>query len=84
MKNENDVTFKFFDVVLFLLSSLVTVPSFISISTLAQELGQFKFTRDLPEARKLEATPAKFCPISRDCDKFVTPNFAQMSPLKFY
>ena len=79
MKNENNVTFKFFDVVLFLLSSLVTVPSFISVSTLAQELGQFTFTRDLPEARKLEATPVEFCPISRDCDKFVIPNFAQMS-----
>ena len=44
-KNDNDVTifrhdanFKFFDVVLFLLSSLVTGPSFMSISSLVLEL----------------------------------------------
>ena len=37
----------FFDVVLFLLSSLVTGPSFMSISSLVLELWQFSFIRDL-------------------------------------
>ena len=36
----------FIDFVLFLLSSLVTVPSFISISLLFLELCQFIFIRD--------------------------------------
>ena len=51
-KNNNDVTiFRHdvnvnFDVVLFLLSSLVTDPSFISISSLVLELWQFSFIRD--------------------------------------
>ena len=35
----------FFDVVLFLLSSLVTGPSFMSISSLVFELWQFRFVR---------------------------------------
>ena len=35
----------FFDVVLFLLSSLVAGPSFMSIVSLVLELGQFSLTR---------------------------------------
>ena len=38
-----------FDVIFFLLSSLVTGPSFMSISSLALELWQFSFVRDWPE-----------------------------------
>ena len=37
----------FFDVVLFLLSTLVTGPSFMSVSSLVLELWQFCFIRDL-------------------------------------
>ena len=39
----------FFDVVIFLLSILVTGPSFMSISSLVLELWQFSFIRDWPE-----------------------------------
>ena len=44
----------FFDVVLFLLSSLATGSSFIPISSLVLELWQFTFIRDWPEIRKWE------------------------------
>ena len=37
-ENDSDVNVKFFDVTLFLLSSLVTGPSFMSISSLVLEL----------------------------------------------
>ena len=40
-------TSNFFDVVLFLLSSLVTGPNFMSISSLVLELWQFSFIRGL-------------------------------------
>ena len=39
----------FLDVVLFLLSSLVTGPSFMSISSMVLELWQFSFIRGCPE-----------------------------------
>ena len=39
----------FFGVVLFVLSSLVTSPSFVSISSQVLELWQFSFIRDWPE-----------------------------------
>ena len=62
-KNNNNVTIfrhnvnvTFFDVVLFLLSSLVTGRSFMSISSLVLELSQFSFIRDWPEIRKSENT----------------------------
>ena len=45
-------TSNFFDIFLFLLSSLVTGPSFMSISSLVLELWQFSFIRDWPEIRK--------------------------------
>ena len=41
--------FIFLEVVLFLLSSLVTGPSFMSISSLVLKLCQFLFIRDSPE-----------------------------------
>ena len=55
-KNENDVTVfwygvivNFLDVALFLFSSLVTCPRFMSILSLVLELWQFLFIRDWPE-----------------------------------
>ena len=50
----------FFDVALFLLSSLVTGSSFMSISSLVLELWQFSFIRDWPEIRKSEIPPSEF------------------------
>ena len=44
----------FSDVFLFLLSSLGSGPSFMSISSLVLELWQFTFIRDWPEIRKSE------------------------------
>ena len=53
MPQFSDMTLSnFFEIVLFLLSSLVTGPSFMSISSLALELWQFSFIRDWPEKRK--------------------------------
>ena len=43
----------FFDVVLFILLSLVTSPSFMSISSLVLELWKFTFKRDLPNIQRL-------------------------------
>ena len=45
----HDVIVNFFDGFLFLLSSLVTGPSFMSILSLVRELWQFSFIKDLPE-----------------------------------
>ena len=66
-KNDNDVTIfwhdvivKFFGVLLFLLSILVTGPSFMSISWLVLELWQFSFIWDWPEIRKSEILPSEF------------------------
>ena len=77
-------TSNFFDVVLFLLSSLVTGPSFMSISSLVLKLWQFSFIRDWPEIRKSEIPPSEFCPISGDWGKLWIPNLARMSPIKYY
>ena len=74
----------FFDVVLFLLSSLVTGPSFMSISSLVLELWQFSFIRDWPEIRKSEIPPSEFCPISGDWGKLWVPNLARMSLIECY
>ena len=71
-KNDNGVTIflhnvivHFFDVVSFLLSSVVTHTSFISISWLVLYLWQFSFIRDWREIWKLEIPPSEVCPISR-------------------
>ena len=74
----------FFDVVLFLLSSLVTSPSFMSISSLVLELWQFSFIRDWPEIWKSEIPPSEFCPISGDWVELWIPNLARMSLIEFY
>ena len=49
----------FFDVVLFLLSSLITGPRFMSISSLVLELWKFSFIRDWPEIRISEIPPSE-------------------------
>ena len=72
-------TSTFFDFVLFLLSSLVTGPRFMSISSLVLELWQFSFIRDWPEIRKLEIPPSEFCTISGDWGTLWIPNLARMS-----
>ena len=74
----------FFDVVLFLLSNLVTGPSFMSLSSLFLKLWQFSFIRDWPEIQKLKIPPSEFCPISGDWGKLGVPNLAQMSLIICY
>ena len=90
-KNDNDVTIyrhdiivSFFDVVLFLLSSLVTGPSFMSISLLVLELWQFSFIRDWPEIWKSEIPQSEFHAISSDWGELGIPNLARMSLMKCY
>ena len=76
-KNDNIVIIFWHDVIaeffwhcfLSLLSSLVTDPSFMSISSLVLELWQFSFIRDWPEIRKSEIPPSVFCPIIEDWDE---------------
>ena len=71
-------------VALFLLSSLVTGPSFMSISSLVLELWQFSFIRDWPEIRKSEIPPSEFCPISGDWGELWIPNLARMFLIACY
>ena len=73
----------FFKVVLFFLSSLVTGPSFMSISSLVLELWQFSFIRDWPEIQKSEISPSEFCPTG-DWGKLGILNLARMSLIKCY
>ena len=70
-----------FDVALFLSPSLVTAPSFMSISSLVLELWQFYFIRDWPE---IGNTSSGFCPISGDSGKLWIPNLARMSLIEYY
>ena len=74
----------FFDVVLLVLSSLVTGQSFMSISLLVLELWPFPFIRDWPEIRKSEICPSEFCPISRNWSELGIPNLARASLIKCY
>ena len=73
----------FFDVFLCLLLSLVTVPSFMSISSLVLELWQFYFIRGWPEIRKWN-TPSEYCPISGDWGKLGIPSLVLVSLIKCY
>ena len=70
--------------VLFLLSILVTGPSFMSISSLVLELWQFPFIRDWPEILKLEIPPSEFCPTSGDWDELGIPNSTRSFLRKCY
>ena len=90
-KNDSDVTIfwhyvivKFFDVVLFLFSSLVTGQSFMSISSLVLELWRFSFIRNWPEIRKSEIPPSKFRRISGDWGELLIPNLTRMSLVECY
>ena len=74
----------FCDVNLFLLSSLVTGPSFMPISSLVLDLWQFTFIRDWLENRKSEIPPSEFCPISGHWDELGIPNLARMTLMKCY
>ena len=74
----------FSDVVLFLLSSLVTGRSFSSISSLVLELWQFSFIRDWPEIRKLDIPPSEFSPIYEKWDESWVPNLARMFLIECY
>ena len=73
-------TSNLFDVVLFLLSSLVTGSSFMSISWLVLEL----WGTDWPEIQKSEIPPSKFCPISEDWGKLWIPNLTRMFLIECY
>ena len=82
-KNDNDVTIcrhdtivKFFDVAVFLLSSLITGPHFMSISLLNLKLRQFLSIRGIwPAIRKLEIPASEFWPTSWDWDKLWNTKF---------
>ena len=80
----NDVIVKYFDVFLFLLSSLITGPSFMSISSLVLELWHCLFIKDWPEIRKSEISPSEFCQISGIWSKQGIPNLARTFLLKCY
>ena len=91
LKRDNDVTIfwhdvnvRFFDVLLFVLSRLVTGPSFMSISSLVLELWQYYFIRDWPEIWKLEIPPSEFCPISGDWTELWIPHLSRMSLIECY
>ena len=85
-KNGNDVTtfwhdviVNFFDVLLFLLVSLVTGPCFMSISS-----RQFSFLRDWPKIWKSKIPTSELCPISGDWENLGIPNLARMALIKYY
>ena len=74
----------FFDVVLLLLSSLVTGPGFMSTSSLVLELWQFSLIRNWPEIRKSEIPPSEFFRISGDWGELWIPNLQRMSLVECY
>ena len=86
MSQFSDMTPKsiFFDVILFLLSSLVTGPSTMSISSLVLELWQFSFIRDWSDIQKSEIAPSEFSPISGDWGELWIPNLAWMFLIACY
>ena len=73
-----------FDIILFLLSSLVTGPSVMLISSLVLKLWQFLFIKDWPEIQKSEIPLSEFCPISGDWDEWGIPNLARTFLIKCY
>ena len=74
----------FFDVILFLLSSLVAGSSFMSVSFLVLELWQFSFIRDWSEIWKSEIPSSEFCQISGDWGESGIPYLAWMFLIKCY
>ena len=77
-------TSNFVDAIFFLLSVLVTGPSFMPISSLVLELWQLFVIRDWPEIWKSEIPPSKFCPISGDWGELWMPNLARVSLIECY
>ena len=75
---------QFFDVALFLLSSLVTGPSFMSISSLVLELWQFPFIRGWQEIWKPEIITSELCRIPRGWGELGIPNLTWTSLIKCY
>ena len=80
----HNVILNFCETVLFLLSILVTRPSFMSISSLVLELWRFSFTRDCPEIQKVKTPQSGFWPISEDWNEYEIPHVARMSLSKWY
>ena len=83
------MTSNFLDVVLFLLSSLVTGPSFLSISSLVLELWlrirDYKgYDKGLTRILEIRNTPVWVLLISGDWGELWIPNWAQMSLIKCY
>ena len=81
-KNDNDVTI--YRHALFLLSSLVTGPGSMSISSLVPEFWQFPFIRDWPEIPKSQIPASEFCQISRDGGELWILNVIWMSLIECY
>ena len=85
--HQHDVIVKLFDITLFFLSSLVTGPSFMSISSLVLELWKFSFIRDGPEIWKSEILLSEFCQIFGDWGELPSlriPNAAKVQGYNFY
>ena len=80
----NDIIANFLVVDLFLLSSLVSCLSFMSISSLVLVLWLYSLIRDWPETQKAEILPSEFCPTSGDWGELGIPNLARMSLIKCY
>ena len=75
---------KCFEAVFFLLSSLASGPSFMSIPLLVLELWQFSFIRDCPEIWRSGIPPSEFWPISGDWGELGIPNLARLFLIKCY
>ena len=91
LENNNGITTCWHDVIINFfwrcfvsMSSLVTGPSFMLMSSLVLELWQHSFIRDWLKIWKLEIPPSESCPISWDWGELEIPNLAQMSLMKCY
>ena len=86
--SQNDVIVKFIwrwcvFFFFFFLSSLVTGPSFLSISSLVLELIVFVY-KGLTSILEIGNPPSEFCPTSVDWDESGSINLARMSLIKSY
>ena len=68
----------FCKVALLFLSTSVTGPSSMLISSLVPELWQFSFVRDWSEIQKLEIPSSEFCAVSKDWGELQIPNLARI------
>ena len=78
------VNMTFFEISVFLVSSLVTGPSFMSISLLVLELWQFLFITEWPVIQKSDIPSSELCLLSGDWSELWIPNMAHMSLMKSY